>query len=261
MSAAATLAGAAPGLALDWHSIDWKKVYRNVRRLPARIVKALREGRWGKVQSLVYLLTHSWAVNLRLRGDAGSCFLSFRPRSVPKSRRPPMEKYRVTLTTEERAELERLVSAGKGAARKRAHARVLLLADVTPGQGLADEEITAALGLSLRTIERVRPRLVTEGFLAALDHRPQPARPGKIKIKGDVEQRLIELACGDPPRGRCHWTLQLLADELVVLGLLNTISTETVRQALKKTTPSRGSSRPGACRPRPTPSSSGAWKT
>jgi hypothetical protein len=172
-----------------------------------------------------------------------------------------MEKYRVTLTTEERAELERLVSAGKGAARKLAHARVLLLADVTPGQGLADEEITAALGLSLRTIERVRQRLVTEGFPAALDHRPQPARPGKIKIKGDVEQRLIELACSDPPRGRCHWTLQLLADELVVLGLLNTISTETVRQALKKTTSSRGSSRPGACRPRPTPSSSGAWKT
>src|SRR3954447_17373749 len=61
MSAVATLAGAVPDLALDWHSIDWKKVYRNVRRLQARIVKALREGRWGKVQALVYLLTHSFS--------------------------------------------------------------------------------------------------------------------------------------------------------------------------------------------------------
>src|SRR5258707_1754125 len=61
MSAAAKLAGAAPGCAPDWHSIDWKKVYRNVRRLQARIVKALREGRWGKVRALVYLLTHSFS--------------------------------------------------------------------------------------------------------------------------------------------------------------------------------------------------------
>src|SRR5258708_13492572 len=61
MSAAATLAGAAPGLATDWHSLDWRKVYRNVRRLQARIVKAIREGRWGKVGALVYLLTHSFS--------------------------------------------------------------------------------------------------------------------------------------------------------------------------------------------------------
>jgi RNA-directed DNA polymerase len=61
MSAAATPAGAAPGLATDWHSIDWRKVYRNVRRLQARIVKAVREGRWGKVKALVYLLTHSFS--------------------------------------------------------------------------------------------------------------------------------------------------------------------------------------------------------
>jgi Homeodomain-like domain len=63
----------------------------------------------------------------------------------------------------------------------------------------------------------------------------------KIKIKGDVEQKLIELACTDPPRGRCHWTLRLLADEMVVLGLADSLSTETVRQALKKTTSNPGS--------------------
>jgi hypothetical protein len=71
---------------------------------------------------------------------------------------------------------------------------------------------------------------------------------------------LLELACSDPPRGRCHWTLQLLADELVVLGLVDTISTVTVWQALKKMTSSRGSSRRGVSRPRRTQSSSGAWR-
>ena len=172
-----------------------------------------------------------------------------------------MEKYRVSLTPEERAGLEHLVSVGKAAARKLTHARILLLADSTPGGGCPDDEIVDALGIGLCTVGRVRKRLVTEGFLAALDHRPQPVRPDKIKVKGDVEQKLVRLACSDPPQGRCHWTLQLLCDEIVVLGLVETISTETVRQALKKTTSSRGSSRPGASRPRSMPTTSGGWRT
>ena len=92
-----------------------------------------------------------------------------------------MEKYRVTLTAEERAQLEHTVSVGKGAARKLAHARILLLADTSKDQGLPDEDIIAALGTSLRTVERVRRRLVTQGLPAALDPRPQPPRPDKIK--------------------------------------------------------------------------------
>ena len=148
-----------------------------------------------------------------------------------------MEKYRVTLAAEERAALEQLVSKGKAAARKLIHARVLLLADDSQGGESPDEEIVAALGTSPRTVARVRRRLVTEGFQAALDHRPQPPRPDKIKIRGDVEQKLVELACIDPPKGRCRWTLQLLADEMVVLGLVAAISLETVRQALKKRHP------------------------
>ena len=152
-----------------------------------------------------------------------------------------MERYRVTLTTAERAQLEHTVSVGKAAARQLTHARILLLADTSQNLVQGDEDIVAALGTSLRTVERVRKRLVTEGFPAALNHRPQPPRPDKIKIKGDVEQKLIHLACSDPPEGRCHWTLSLLCDELVALGLVPTISTETVRQALKKTTLSPGS--------------------
>jgi transposase len=172
-----------------------------------------------------------------------------------------MEKYRVCLASDERAILESLLCKGKVAARKIARARILLLADDTHGATPADDEIASELTLGLRTVARVRKRFVTEGFLAALDHKPQPARPDKIKIKGDVEQQLIRLACSDPPEGRAHWTLQLLADELVVLGLTRTVSTETVRQALKKMTSNRGSSRLGASRPMPTGSTSGEWRT
>src|SRR5262245_3761902 len=110
-----------------------------------------------------------------------------------------MEKYRVALTEEERVQLEHTFSAGNGAARKLADASILQLADTSRGNGLDDEDIVAALGTSLRTVERVRQRLVTEGFEQALNPRPQPPRPDKIKIKGDVEQRLIQLACSDPP--------------------------------------------------------------
>ncbi len=172
-----------------------------------------------------------------------------------------MDKYRVTLTAEERAALEQLVSCGRAAARKLTHARILLLADDSGGHDCSDEHIVAALGTSPRTVSRVRQQLVTQSVEAALGRRQQPARPGKIKIKGDIEQRLIQLACSDPPRGRCHWTLQLLADELVVLGLVERVGIETVRLALKKTTSSHGSSSPGASRRTRTPSSSGAWRT
>jgi homeodomain-containing protein len=172
-----------------------------------------------------------------------------------------MDKYRVTLTAEERTELEQLVSRGQAAARKLIHARILLLADDSLGNERPDEEIGAALGISPRTASRVRQQLVTEGVDVALLRRRQPLRPDKVRIRGDVEQRLVELACSDPPKGRCHWTLRLLADELVVLGLVGKVSTETVRQALKKTTSSRGSSSLGASRPTRAPSMSGAWKT
>lgn len=168
-----------------------------------------------------------------------------------------MEKDRVDLTDEERDALKGLLSKGKAAARRIAHARILLLADA--GQG--DDAIAAAVAVSTRTVNRVRKRLVTEGLDAAMGPKPQPPRPDKVKIKGDVEQQLVRVACSDPPEGRCHWTLQLLADELVALGLVKKVSTETVRQALQKTTSSRGWWKPGASRPTPTASTSGTWRT
>lgn len=117
-----------------------------------------------------------------------------------------MDKYYVTLDTEERAALKQLVSKGKSASRKPAHARILLLADTASGGDHTDEDIVTAVGVSPRTIARVRKRFVTGGVEAAIDHRPQPARPDKIKIKGDVEQRLVELACSDRDFSITRWS-------------------------------------------------------
>lgn len=146
-----------------------------------------------------------------------------------------MEKFKVTLTVEERKALEHLVSVGKAAARKLAHTRILLLADEGPGgPRRSDGDMIEALQVSLSTIARVRKRFVTEGFGAALDHRPQPPRPEKVKLTDSTEKQLIQLACSDPPQGRCCWTLELLADRLVALGCVQAVSREAVRRALKK---------------------------
>lgn len=148
-----------------------------------------------------------------------------------------MDKYKVTLLPEERQQLEEMVRKGKAAARKLTHARVLLLSDESDGrQARTDAEIAEVLQASPDTVARIRKRFVMESFEAAVNPRPRPPRPDKIKIQDASEQKLIELACSDPPDGRGRWTLQLLADELVVLGYVKSVGRETVRQALKKTT-------------------------
>lgn len=171
-------------------------------------------------------------------------------------------KFRVTLTDEEREGLRHLVKQGTGAARRLTHARILLLADQSPeGPAKTDEQIAEVLGGGIRTLERVRKRFVQEGFEVALNPRPQPPRPESIKIKGKVEEQLIELACSDPPEGRSRWTLPLLAGQMVALGILEDISPESVRKALKKTTSIPGSSKRGASRRKRMASSCVAWRT
>jgi transposase len=148
-----------------------------------------------------------------------------------------MEKYKVTLTSDERFKLEQLVRKGKAAARKLAHARILLLADEGDDRsGRPDEQIAETLQVGLRTVSRVRRRFVAEGVEQAVNPRRQPRRPDKVKLDEEGERQLVQLACGDPPDGRGSWTLQLLADQLVVLGQVESVSRETVRKALKKTT-------------------------
>ena len=151
-----------------------------------------------------------------------------------------MKRYKVTLEADERQHLHDLIAAGQAAARKLTHARILLKADASEG-GLhwPDWRIADALEVHVATIERVRQRFAEQGFDAALErkHRDKPARP--IKLDGRAEARLIALACSPPPAGRAVWTMQLLADKLVELEVVESISDETVRTTLKKTRSSR----------------------
>jgi len=144
------------------------------------------------------------------------------------------KKYVVRLTQEERADLLRMVKAGKGAARKLAHARVLMKADAD-GPSWTDVRISDAFDVGVRTIESMRKRFVEEGLESALVRRKH-VRPSRMpKLDGDGEARLVALACSEAPDGRKRWTLRMLADQLVVLEVVDSISYETVRQALKKT--------------------------
>ncbi len=142
-----------------------------------------------------------------------------------------MATYRVTLTADERNTLETLVAVGRAAARKLTHARILLLAATAQRLEHRDDQSVLALGTGLRRVERLRTQCVTEGIDTALTPKPQPPRPANINIKGEIAPHLVCVACSDPPAGRCHGTLQLVADARVVLGLGDTISTETVRHA------------------------------
>jgi len=167
-----------------------------------------------------------------------------------------VKKYKVTLTPEERQQLRQLISAGKASAKKLAHARILLKADASPGgPAWADARIAEAAEVSVATVERVRQRFVEQGFEAALVRKTQgrPSRPRKLD--GAAEARLVALACSRPPDGRACWTMQLLADRLVELEVVESVSDETVRRTLKKTRSSRGRRSSGASRPRRTPSS------
>jgi transposase len=167
-----------------------------------------------------------------------------------------MKKYRVTLAAGEREHLHGLLAAGKAAAKRLAHARVLLKADAADGgPAWPDARIAEAVEVSTRTVERVRQRFVEQGLEAALGRKRQ-GRPSRgRKLDGAAEARLVALACSEPPDGRDCWTMQLLADRLVALEVVDSVSDETVRRTLKKTRSSRGRRSSGASRPRPTPSS------
>src|SRR5215212_9115242 len=148
------------------------------------------------------------------------------------------KKYRVTLTAEEREELDRLLARGKADVRCLKHAQMLLKADEAEGgPGWPDERIAEAFDAGITTVERVRQRFVEEGLSSALS----PYRGGKRiyehKLDGEQEAHLIALACSAPPDGQARWTLRLLARRMVELAYVDTLSYETVRQTLKKERP------------------------
>lgn len=151
------------------------------------------------------------------------------------------KRYIVTLTMEERSYLKQMIQSGKNKARKITKARILLKADQgTNGPAWNDPKINQALEVSVSTIERLRKRFVEEGLEAALNRRKEAVPRLKRKMDGHQEAQLIALVCSDPPEGRSHWSLRLLADKLVELEVVDTVSYETVRRTLKKINSSPG---------------------
>jgi transposase len=146
-----------------------------------------------------------------------------------------MKKYLVTLTEEEREQLTQLISRGKAAAKKLTHARILLKADSSPeAPAWNDSAISVALEVGTATVERIRRQFVEEGLAAALERRVSQ-RHYERKLDGVAEAHLVALTCSKAPEGRKEWTMQLLADRMVVLGHVQAVSRETVRRTLKKT--------------------------
>jgi transposase len=156
-----------------------------------------------------------------------------------------MHKYVVQLDPEAREQLLALVNTGRAAAVKLLHARILLKADVDAGgRRWTDAEIAEALDTSAATVHRVRQTWVEQGLEAVLA-RKRPTGRQYRKLDGVQEAQLIAMACSTPPEGRVRWTLTLLADKLVELDIVDTISAECVRTTLKKTTSNRGSTSNG----------------
>ena len=149
-------------------------------------------------------------------------------------------KYVVRLTTDERERLEALLAQKRASANKVLRARILLKADVSEaGPGWTDAQLVEAFDVSLSTVHRLRQQLVEEGVEAALV-RTARSRHKPPLLDGEKEARLVAIACSAPPQGRARWTLQLLADKLVELQVVPSISDETVRLRLKKTSSNRG---------------------
>lgn len=155
------------------------------------------------------------------------------------------KRYVVHLTGEERERLEGLVRRGRAPARRLLYARILLKADASEaGPAWADERIADALETSAATVARERRRFSEDGLEVALMPR-KPGKPRRRVLDGRAEARLVALACSEPPEGRGSWTLRLLADRMVDLGIVEGVSHETVRRTLKKTSCVPTSSRSG----------------
>ena len=143
----------------------------------------------------------------------------------------PAKRYFVNLSQEEKEELQTLISSGKSRARVQTRARVLLLCD--EHSDWSDKKVADAVLCSVPTVERTRKRCIEESFENAL-YDKRRNRVYERKLDALAEARLVTLACSTPPEGRSVWTMQLLADELVALNVVDTISDETVRRTLKK---------------------------
>ena len=147
-----------------------------------------------------------------------------------------MKKYVVTLNAEERQRLEQIVQVGKAAAYRIRHANILLAVDESPaGAKIKDAVAAQAFNVSVRTVELLRERLVEEGLDAALERKKRVRPSIEPMFDGEKEAKLIALACGPKPEGRVRWTLQLLAERVVTLNIVESCSPQTIMRVLKKT--------------------------
>ena len=164
-----------------------------------------------------------------------------------------VKKYVVRLSAEEREQLETLIRKGKGPAQRLLKARILLKADVSgAGDGWSDNKIIVALDTSASMVYRVRKQLVEEGFEAVLSRKPR-AMPAVPRIfDGEKEAKLIALACSKPPQGYARWTLRLLENKVVELGIVDRASDSTIGRTLKKTVSNPLAGSAGSSRRRPT---------
>jgi hypothetical protein len=163
-------------------------------------------------------------------------------------------RYRVTLTTEERIELENLSSKGKRAAQTVLYARALLLLDAGEhGSPWSVVKVAEAIGKTARSLEKMKKRFVEEGLEAAIERKKRETPPREIKFGGEFEARLIALACSPPPAGRTRWTIRLLGEKVVELKIVPSISPMTVCNTLKKTNFSLTEASTGKSRPTTTP--------
>jgi len=153
------------------------------------------------------------------------------------------------LSSEQRAELEQVVKSGNAAARVQNRARILRLTDRSQGDFRKDAQIAKVLLCTQGTVLTIRHRFLKDGMQAALFEKP---RPGAVpKITGDIEAQITVLACSDPPEGHARWTVRLLRERVIELGLVDEISVPTIWERLKKTPSSPGKSKPGASANRP----------
>lgn len=151
-----------------------------------------------------------------------------------------MVRYKVTLTKEEREQLNAVLAKGKHTSQKYRNACILINSDEGLwGNKLSNEQIAQVLQINTKTVERVKQRFVEEGFDECMERKPYPKK-GPVKADGDFEAHLIALSCSKAPQGYARWSLRLLADKMVELQYTDSVSHETVRKVLKKTKSSRG---------------------
>lgn len=168
----------------------------------------------------------------------------------------PLKKYHIKLDNDERAHLRKLSRSHKAAVVKVQRAKAMLAMDCSEGApALSDSKAAKQSGLSVRSLQRLRERVGEVGPLGALERKPRLTPPIEPKVTGEVEAAIVKIACSEVPADASRWTMQMIADRLVELEILESISSETVRTTLKKTTLNPGSNSAGASRQTKTPPS------